>query len=78
MYVSTKIEKLKIRNMAIQKPALVTIGIGLAIMFAIGAAIGIVDTQHACGGAYHYRQRPLTTLRYLYNCTIPARTPSGV
>jgi hypothetical protein len=35
----------KLRNFATQKPPLVTIGIGMAISFAIGAAIGVLDMQ---------------------------------
>jgi hypothetical protein len=35
---------LKIRNLMIQKPRPVTIGIGMAISFGIGAALGILNS----------------------------------
>lgn len=41
---------LKIRKLIAEHPTLVTIGLGLAISFAIGAAIGILDSQQAYAG----------------------------
>jgi hypothetical protein len=46
----------KLRNFAIQKPPLVTIGIGMAISFAIGAAIGILDMQSTAAATTALRQ----------------------
>ena len=46
----------KFRNFAIQKPTVVTIGIGMAISFAIGAAIGILDMQSTTTTAAALRQ----------------------
>jgi hypothetical protein len=37
----------KIRKLATEHPTLVTIGLGLAITFAIGAVIGMLDPQPA-------------------------------
>jgi hypothetical protein len=37
----------KIMNMSIKHPKLVTFGIGLAITFVIGTAIGMVDNNQA-------------------------------
>jgi len=37
----------KIMNLVIEHPKLVTFGIGFAITFAIGTAIGMVETQQA-------------------------------
>jgi hypothetical protein len=41
---------LKIRKLVEEHPTLVTIGLSLAISFAIGAAIGILDSQQAYAG----------------------------
>jgi hypothetical protein len=41
---------LKIRKLVAECPTLVTIGIGLAISFAIGSAIGMLDPQQAFAG----------------------------
>jgi hypothetical protein len=35
---------LKIKNLMLQKPRPVTIGLGMAITFSIGAALGILDS----------------------------------
>ncbi len=49
MYRSMGI-KSKMVNIVTAHPKLVTFGIGLAITFVVGKAIGMVDTQqvHAC------------------------------
>jgi hypothetical protein len=46
----------KIMNMVVSHPKLVTFGIGLAITFAIGTAIGMVDHNQAFAGGGHKSQ----------------------
>ena len=42
--------KSNIMNIVISHPKLVTFGIGLAITFVVGAAIGMVDNQQVFAG----------------------------
>jgi hypothetical protein len=46
--------KNKIMNLLTAHPKLVTFGIGLAITFVIGAAIGVVDSGHNAFAALSY------------------------
>jgi len=41
----------KIMNVLIARPKLVTFGIGLAVTFVVGAAIGIVDHEQIVAAA---------------------------
>jgi hypothetical protein len=46
--------KTKIMNIITAHPKLVTFGIGLAITFVVGTAIGMVDHQQAFASIHQY------------------------